>query len=966
MNTTFLKWTIIICQIFWMVKPLIAQDHAEIFKRWDDVIHANGSEYFFAEASQMHSKDDYINNHPWLNEEILFVQSNTRILTCQNPKGELRYIAMPIQVYPLPTSHGIPNGPNYGPGMYYHFDAIKLYNLKYTFLPSDSDTSLPLISEDQSNKTHYANHFLPVTKGKSGDIESTLISFAPVSPDPEKAVFSPAPLPGFPGVFYLLHIKNNGTEHLKGSILLSCEKKLHDQSARRNIDRNTLILTIPEASAGIHLVGGEWTENQDNHIASKDISLKPGDSMLIETIIVLGELYKDIMPVVYAFLMKESLDWLNLTAGFWDERIGHLTVRSHDFPQITEISRDIYYRCIIDNFCCLQTDNRGQLLAHYQGVPKQGTIWGIDYEPTIISAMHIAPELGKAGIKFTMNRNRPPRTEYGNDHSVPILVSPVMIARKYLEFTEDLKFFKENPDIMVSLDQTMKDLLSLKASEYDLFPTRYSSDGPTGRRYDHGTNVKVFYALEGFGYILDALGKTKQAQGYYKLAEGVSTAIDQTMVIDGPFGAQYSGGTNLDEEHGEFYLHDSISYYDGEDTGSHLGPIYGAYGWTHEPWINYHRWARSVLCPWYEPEFGTMRWFPSWSMPVLDGTGWISTLGGCATRQEMAHNMEQLYRICDPSGSLYWWPFGLNFKQGLSRCSQGQGAWAWQYLEQWLGIHVDALSHTLTFAPRGLPTRLNWQKMQIGNHFFDIFWEETASKSSLEIMNHNADPWTVRFGCRPFGSGVTETMKWEQFTIGPGQKDSRSQQNSIGIVEFDGAENIIAKVELERLGNEDGIVFIRYGTIDPFPEWYHLWEEEALDIRFYLLNGTDHDWKEVRVSFEYPEGWFAQPREPGIWGKPDHLKANSAVIMLDDLPSGKNAVAPFILKGPFVFDHDYLTSGLSKHYPAEQWIALQLPTKEINAKRETHCKAVLNAVTDKGTKIVKELIIPVTMLPIEE
>ena len=362
--------------------------------------------------------------------------------------------------------------------------------------------------------------------------------------------------------------------------------------------------------------------------------------VLVESYLILGENYKDIMPVLYQFYVRKPLDWLNLTAQFWNERMGRLTVGSNAYAQMAEISRDIYYRCIIDNFCCLQTNSEGNLVAHYQGVPKQGTIWGIDYEPTIISAMHIAPELGKAGIKFTMTRNRPPRSEYGIEHSVPILISPVMIARKYLELTGDLNFFLDNSDVMESMDHTIRDLLTLKASDYTLFPTRYSSDGPVGRRFDHGTNVKVYYALDGYGYILDALENPAEAQHYYKLAQEVRDAIDQTMVINGPFGPQYSGGTNLGLDPGKFYLDDTIPYYDGEDTGSHLAPVYGIYGWDHEPWINYHRWARSLFCPWYEPEYGTLRWFPSWSMPVLDGTGWISTLGGCVTQTEMANNFE--------------------------------------------------------------------------------------------------------------------------------------------------------------------------------------------------------------------------------------------------------------------------------------------------------------------------------------
>lgn len=33
-----------------------------------------------------------------------------------------------------------------------------------------------------------------------------------------------------------------------------------------------------------------------------------------------------------------------------------MDVSSGDIPDASEISRDIYYRCMIDNFCCIQTN----------------------------------------------------------------------------------------------------------------------------------------------------------------------------------------------------------------------------------------------------------------------------------------------------------------------------------------------------------------------------------------------------------------------------------------------------------------------------------------------------------------------------------------------------------------------------------------------------------------------------------
>ena len=88
----------------------------------------------------------------------------------------------------------------------------------------------------------------------------------------------------------------------------------------------------------------------------------------------------------------------------------------------------------------------------------------------------------------------------------------------------------------------------------------------------------------------------------------------------------------------------------------------------------------------------------------------------------------------DVTGSVFWWPHGLEYRRSLTRCSQGQGAWAWQYLQQWLGIKVDAKpdtgTPTFTFAPRGLLTDVAWEGYRAGPHRFDIAWSERATVSA--------------------------------------------------------------------------------------------------------------------------------------------------------------------------------------------------------------------------------------------
>ena len=234
------------------------------------------------------------------------------------------------------------------------------------------------------------------------------------------------------------------------------------------------------------------------------------------------------------------------------------------------------------------------------------------------------------------------------------------------------------------------------------------------------------------------------------------------MMVDGPFGPQLSGGTNLGEDPAGFYLPEDVRYYDGEDTSSMLAPIYGVCTYDWQPWINYHRFARSLWCPEYDPEFGALNWFPS-EPGVLDGTGYFSRLGGSITSGEMKEAIEIMRAsvIDEVTGSVFWWPHGVEYKRSLTRCSQGQGAWAWQYVEQWLGLQVDRTTRTLTVAPRGLLTSFDWQGFRSGDNHFDIAWMETNTGSSVRITNHNSQPWEIQAGFRAPGSGAAGSLNWQ-------------------------------------------------------------------------------------------------------------------------------------------------------------------------------------------------------------
>jgi len=124
----------------------------------------------------------------------------------------------------------------------------------------------------------------------------------------------------------------------------------------------------------------------------------------------------------------------------------------------------------------------------------------------------------------------------------------------------------------------------------------------------------------------------------------------------------------------------------------------------------------------------------------------------------------------DVTGSVFWWPHGLEYKRSLTRCSQGQGAWAWQVLKQWIGLEVDAGRRQLTLAPRGLLTGVTWKGFRAGPSRFDIIWHEPegTGETVATVTNYTAEPWTVKVGFRQLGSGATGTLSWQTQIVEPG------------------------------------------------------------------------------------------------------------------------------------------------------------------------------------------------------
>jgi hypothetical protein len=947
------------------------------FETWDAFLDMRRSTFFRGHTSDT-VFDRAMNAHLEPSTEAMFTQSNGRVLIGQSANGSFRMIAVPTQVYPAPTGMG---EFGLGAGMYHHFDvAMYAGDLTYQLVLEGSD-AINLAADDRDNETWYAGDFIPLTRTRAESLEIALVSIAPVVADAHNAPLAPAPLPGPAAAIYCLYLRNTGHEALRGKIVLQAsdlfvehyqdaQPALRDQKRPAvNVHQRTLILTRPFGSVGIHLHQGQWRQtDQTPFEAEVDFELAGGQSQVFETHIAIGASYSDIMPTIFALHLRDALDWANITAAFWRSRLGNLDMGKDEDALF---SRDIYVRSLFDNFNCLQIDATGNLLAHWQGAPSHGygTVWGIDVEPTVVSVAHICPEIAWQGLTFFMTRSRVPRGT--QDHSVPILVAPIIIARQWLQITGEVDKFRQNPEVMTALESIMRDLLALESPVDSLFPSIYSSDGVVGRRYDYGTNVKVWYTFDSMAYLLRHLGEPERAQFYHEKAQAIRAAIDKHMTIDGPFGPQVSGGTNLGEDPGDLYLPEDEPYYDGEDTSSMLAPIYGICDFTDQPWMNYHRFARSLWAPGYDPEFDVLLWAPG-DPAIFDGTAYFSHLGGCVTREEMREALDTLRQVGvdDVTGSVFWWPHGLEYKRALTRCSQGQGAWAWQYLYQWLGLKIDANANELTVAPRGLLTSFEWTNFRAGEHSFDIRWSEDNTAGIARIRNNNKEPWTIQVGFRESGAGAEGGLVWQTRSLAPGEELKFVQaqtpcRDHLGI-----NRETLVKLEADAFADLAGVGFKRYGPSYLWGHWdaNRLWDPQAMPfaLRFVILNGTTTDWSDVSVTLTIPDGWTGQGRQPRHWPPPENMTPSCACVELGSLPALRREVAAFWIKQPdkldlwrrFFWDRD----GIPFHKPVHSDRTITLYTNDQEPVPAVTFEAELVAKSADGQEIRRRIEVPVNIL----
>lgn len=890
-----------------------------IYKDWREFWkNSYVSPYFKAVYDETSEQTDWS-----LSERQLFVQSNGRILLGQDTMGRLHFICTPHdRIYAVPSGGENICGQFGGHiGQYYQNDtALLLGKMRYEL---EMANGLVLSAANKNSVTAYTDHFLPTTRTSYPEAAIKVFSFAPVMEKDSAPISSIHPIPGPAAVMFCMEVANTSGCTLTGKVRLGFDQRFVNQFEhygkrfedytqgpyKSEWDQKLLILWHPEACAAVQLLGGTQEGEANNPRIYCPFVLKAGESRIFTTVIALTPKRDEIHRNLGILYQHTALEWLNVTADFWKKRLGTIVSGIREDTTMGLKYSDMHIRFILDNFNCLSFNEAGDLLTNWQGAPSHSLsrLWGIDIEPDVVSVMYSVPEVGPRAIEYLLKRNTPRFSLY-SDHSMFFYIAPLLIAGKYLELTGNKGYFCDNPKIVENLMRVYQGILAHKHKDYVLFSSHYASDLIVFRKYDYGCNVQCYYALKSWSMILSVTGQDNT--DVKQLISQMPVDMAATMEGDGPFGKQITGGTNLGEDQDRFYIPEELFYYGGEDTATVLAPLYGLYDFDYVPYVNLHRFAKSLYITSYDPEFQTMRELHFGMNP--SATGCTLRLGGSHTRQEMKETLALLYSKLDETGSLFWWPRAYNKKRCLTRCSQGQGAWIQQSVEQWFGIRLNALDHEITIMPQGLLTSYTLTDCRIGAFYFDVDYVENENETTFQVVNHNAEDFRLRFivrGCGAGAEGNSKTMQTDSVLIPAGKKATRSYRTETLMSE----EPKIEEAEL-RSFSENEIVFAPYGIV--MPKLYS-GNCNIFLLRFVAVHSGDETWENVRVKLQVPENWKASSKKFYIWDyQPVFSEETQAVNEIGDLAANTHGVGGFYISVP-----DELSGGensimLSEHpYP---------------------------------------------------
>jgi hypothetical protein len=562
-----------------------------------------------------------------------FDTSNNQILCSITPTGLLEHACILEGLIPAGLSN------RYLPGIYVYKQLIGGSSWPISVQRGGSDAvklhDLPRVNAE------LLGGLFPLFTYEHDDLRLRLLAFAPTTA--EGSAVPPR------AIIVVVHAQNEGGRAFEGALL--GPPGVLDLS---QVSSNPGGRACHEAI--ICLDGSDW----DADSPEIGFTLAPGEGATTCLAFTLGQSGEELHRTGRLVRERTALEWLNETWQFHADRLGRLSIPgetsyAEGLMRFEELCRQSVIRLADGKF------GAGFWGSNFVGPDawESRCVWSKDNFHAMLPMSIFEPRLCADAILFFLQWGLPtgPYGQHGGGserfpnprrvtHSLTNALAPLVLAGAYYQMTGDRAFFLDHPEILNGAHALLEDVLQSRQGEPFLFPSMFISDGPSRGDYHTGSNSVVWYSFHHMARIArEVYGEQELGDKWSADAAKVKDAILQHCVGDCSLGRRFFEGTEVDRSF--------VAGHDGEETDTTLMPFYGFCEPDDPALINHARLGLSPENPYYAPSVDGI-W---WEETGTTFPGWMTALASATTDDEMGARLEQIRRLTDHDGSIWWWPY---------------------------------------------------------------------------------------------------------------------------------------------------------------------------------------------------------------------------------------------------------------------------------------------------------------------
>ena len=681
----------------------VASQQASL-KGWDDVFNLSVSKNFGITVDKQNKNT--VSYYKGNTQGILFDISNNKIQASFSASGKLINSSIVKELIHLTDTNKLLPGVQ-NKRTFYHEDSISLQ------LILNKDTVIPDLQTNIS--VDMLENIFPKFNYLTGKINIQLIVFAPLMP-----VIAASPQ----GIIYIVRLENNSKTELK-ALIGFCD---HNMNALTNHSFIAL-----DESATVFLNSGEHTYRSYAMVMGKDAN--------------------DLQQTIINIKKSSAIDWFNQTRQILKNESGELSIP--DDPFYAELF--VRAKELVRQSGLYMNNNNwsGGWLGSDYSIWQKENIWTKDNYYEILPLCFNEPQICKDAILFFLQNGLAPcaygfrKNKFPNPsaitHSLGNAMIPFMLAGAYYQSTADKKYFISHPEILDSAKKRFSQI-SGTPTEWGicLYPSIQVSDGEARGDFHTGSNLCLWYALKSMSQIAEEIYNNKNLADSLSIwADLIKTDLLKHCSGNGLLGTQFFEGANKDISF--------ISGHDGEESDVSLMPFYGFTEADDNRLIHFSKLAMHPSNPLYTKKIDGIWWYDANQWFPTTFPAWISALSAADSDNELLNRLNKIKKRTDVDGSFWWWtnkyndtiPENVMRLEGWApKCGWAAGAYLCHFINDILGLKLDATKNQLSFRPFCPWNDFTWKACKLGNMKFDVIYKKEKNKQTAQITNLNSETFS--------------------------------------------------------------------------------------------------------------------------------------------------------------------------------------------------------------------------------